>query len=264
MLAEKVPSAYNKYVNEAAAAIYSHGFDALTFLAEATEIPKMFAGGLRKLIRLDLPKNWRSLSNDWLEARYGWRSLVYDVKNIHELISSFNEKRSRFSESRGTKYTDRVSTVSPIYGSTHYSYQIIDDIEYTVAIRGSVAADISIPKIQFNPIVTAWEIIPLSFVVDWFLSVGRAIEAASFLATQTDFTAAKSYYITAKRHRYSTITGLNSGVISADGSEHHQYCEAGLKVRTPCSIPLTPHLTFRVNDFKVLDLLALASQRYRR
>lgn len=254
---------YISYAQAAAAKLMSSGFDALTFLAEAREIPHLFVGTAKKLLRLDLPKKWRFLANDWLSYRYGWRTLVYDLKNLSNAIRHYNDlvSRSRFSASTGSSSTSQSNPViTNNFSGYYYTTQV--DIDASVSIRGSVTADISLRPFQFNPLITAWELIPYSFVVDWFLKVGQSLSALTFLCANTNYVASSGFKVTVDK---STLLGVTwtdshrSGTVTQSGS-----CHAELEVRTPCLVPLHPYLTLNLNSFKIVDLMAMLVQKYRR
>lgn len=257
------------YVQEAAAKIYSSGFDALTWLAELASVRTMFLGAAKKLANLELPKNWKKLPlrkrtwkklvNEWLEGRYGWRTLIFDIFNINECITSWNNKKTRLSERSGTRYRDIAQTAwnseTTYFTRLHTMNRVVE-----VGLTGTVVADIEVPKIQFNPLQTAWELIPLSFVLDWFWSVGKSIQAISFLAHQAKYSASAGLYVRIEKSYDINISATKTGYISGNcWSRGSSFGE--LRVRTPCNVPLTPHLTLRLNAFKVLDLVAIATQR---
>lgn len=252
------------YVQEAAARIYSSGFDLLTFAAEIVTLRSMFENALRRALKLDFPKSIKRGANDWLEARYGWRTLLYDIKDINELIRQFNEKKlERLTEFAGGTNTE--TTIWSVVDSAESYYDFFLDYqdEVTIALRGGIVADISIPKIQANLAVTAWELIPFSFVVDWFISVGRSICALSFLALQREYSAFKGYKITVKR-TLNGYSGAYTGTYLSGNRTHSSVCTGTLKVRTPCSVPYTPLSSLRLDVTKIIDLLALFVQRIRR
>lgn len=248
------------FVSEAAAKIYSSGFDALTFLAEITSVHKMFRDLVKKIIRLDWPRNWRSVSCDWLSWRYGWRTLIMDLQDLNKAISNLNAGRTRYSEKCGTMYrtTDFSSNEYAVSNRHTYIDQIDDRI--SISLVGSVTADIEVPEFQFNPLTTAWELIPFSFVIDWLISIGTTISSWSFLATQSAYTASCGYKIEITRTRSrslgQTLDAWRSGTVQMEHAG-----TSTLEVRTPCSVPLKPHYLLKMNGFKVLDLLALIIQR---
>lgn len=249
------------YVQEAAAKIYGSGHDTLTFLAELADVRRLFLSTGRKLIKLDIPKNWRNLSSDWLATRYGWRTLLYDLQDLNKAIKSLHAKRTRYSERAGNTYsTTQTSEYTFSMTSGVYRGDIVD--KATIGERGSVVADVDVPQFQINPLVTGWELIPFSFVFDWFVSVGKALAAWSFLSLSPTYVAATGLSIKVSR----TLTGYPLSFSSTYKSgtwARWATAEAELLIRTPCTIPLLPRFNLRLNPMKVLDLLALIVQRWR-
>jgi hypothetical protein len=261
-----VPERYDEYVQEAAAKIYSSGHDTLTFLAEILDVRHLVVGTLKKILTLKIPRNWRSLANDWLSTRYGWRTLIYDVQDIYKALSHLDEVRTRYSDRSGTTYsTTKQDTYVHSQWLLDLDCQKIDKI--TTSIRGSVAADIEVPKFQFNPITTAWELIPFSFVVDWLVSVGKSLAAMSFLALQHTYVASCGYRITIERSFHAEIGGTHAeGRVVYAGGEHWQTGSSKLVIekRTPCAVPNLPHFKLRLDALKIIDLVGLVTQRVRR
>jgi hypothetical protein len=275
-ISEFVPSkaTLNGLAQEAAAKMYTSGYDVLTSVAELTETTKMFKHLGKKLLELKLPKNvfkfkrLKDLSNVWLEARYGWRTFLYDLRNLQELIDTYNDKtRSRNSERVFQKSEDTWTEVEESANGYFY-FESKRVVKRSISLTGSVIADITIPKLQANPILTAWELVPLSFVVDWFVSVGKALAAASFLTFQTDYSASGGYKIELDVHwsRKPVNYPVTGSVTQVYGGTDEQYfdLEINLERRHPCNVPLTPHLTLNLNTLKILDLVGLVIQRLRR
>lgn len=254
-----IPDGIEKYVQESAAKVYGQGFDALTNIAELASVKRMFSSAARSIASLEFPRNWRSLTNKYLEYRYGWRILMKDILDLNEAIANLEDARVRHSQRSGDQWSfiEESEWVDELYLS-NIRKKITD--RFTVSVRGSVIADIAVPQFQFNPLQTAWEIIPYSFVVDWLLSVGSALQAISFMAYVRQYQASTGYRITCQRSFLSEVDKWNfegySGYNSQQGT-----CTAELSVRTPCSIPFTPRFSVKMNAWKVADLLALILQR---
>jgi hypothetical protein len=253
-----------RYVQEAASKIYLSGFDALTFVAELADVRRLFVNTAQTLLKLRLPRNFKAFSNEWLSARYGWRTLIYDLEGLNNAIKSLkNQKRkTRLSEVQGETFTETQATETTDEKAYYYFTREVTDV-VTVSCRGCVTADIDISPFQINPFVTAWEVVPLSFVLDWFIGVGKAIAAASFLVWNTRYAASLGTKVEISRSFHGYLDGTKSGYLSGD-HEQSGSSTGKLEVRTPCSVPLTPQFALRLNPLKILDLVALIIQRLKR
>lgn len=247
------------YVQKAAAQIASHGWDVLTFLAELHHLRAQFSDIVTKLRRLVNPKYpARELARLWLEGRYAWRTLLYDVRDLHDAVTTWDEKRSRYSQRSGYTYTDNwMNSGNPTYGNCSFSWS--EHLSAKISLRGSVIADIYVPKLQFNPVATAWEVTRLSFVVDWLINVGQAIDASTFLLLAKDYQAAAGYRIDFDVEG-SCVPGsaLNGAAIYAFGSTWHG--SGFYEYRVPSTVSALPRLKLRLDKLKVWDSLALIYQ----
>lgn len=254
------------YVHAAAAKIYGNSHDTFTFLAELPSLLRMFkalANRFANLHRLRLAYEARSAVEDrkvsalWLEWRYGWRTFLLDLESFMKALDIWNSKRTRFSEKAGTKWT----TGSTESSSTIYSgWTLVKQttIHTEVGLRGSVIADAYLPPFQFSVLTTAWEKIPYSFVVDWFLRVGTWLNAMNFLNVQLKHFAAVGVYIMQRRTvKYSSLLH-NAGSYGAYTGE--ALCEGKLLVRQPTTISFYPQFKLSIDAFKIADLLALIAQ----
>jgi hypothetical protein len=243
------------YVQAAAANLYSKGWDELTFAAEFAKTVAMFRGFTSRLIELARKGKLESM---WLESRYGWRTLIYDLKDIDKAIQNLNGNKKRFFERAGTNVN---VTVSNNYDSTAPAWcnsRITVVTEQTMSLRGSIAADISPPRFQINPLTTAWELTRLSFVVDWVLNIGQFLESVSFLVLSREHYAAQGVKIERKKTLSGSVLSWKSGF-----SGQH-FCSASsfetATYRTPSSVSYIPQLKLRLDGAKVLDLAALLIQ----
>lgn len=251
------------YVQAAAAKIYGSGWDGLTFIAELHKTKKMLVGFATRLVRNMLSGRWDHI---WLEARYGWRVLWYDMQDIAKVIQNLDGERKRFRESVGTTEKSVYSGSTPTgsqYGTAHWTtYE-----EITLGIRGTVVADIEPPKVSFNPFVTGWELITFSFVIDWILNVGQWLESMSFLALSTSYTSAGGLMVKRRAEKgplfYTAYTSPFNGSSIVD-PQGPSWVEETLLCRVPLGIPKSPLTQLRIDSLKVVDLLALLFSRLKR
>lgn len=258
-----VPSTYDQYVAEAAAKVYGEGHDTLTFLAELASVRGMFTSVMKSLLKLNAPGKFglfNKMDSKWLSYRYGWRTLVMDIKSLNDAIIGLKGGMQRHNKYAGKDFTTSNSSAWDV-GDAPGTHHCIRTDTVTVGIRGSVVADVSIPQFQFNPLQTGWELIPFSFVLDWILNVGRTLAAISFLSLNPSYVAAKGYKVTLKRTFNEYIDTWASGYTSLGGHYMSTECTVELSVRTPCTIPIHPHMNVKLDPYKIIDLIGLFFQR---
>jgi hypothetical protein len=261
-------------VQQAAANIYSSGWDALTFLAELRKTATSFGTIQNRLVsmlrRARARANRRGIklllddaASLWLESRYQWRTLLYDIEDFAKTLTEFDEKRKRFSERSGwsTKTSDSYTYD---YSDVNQWWTTTVETTYDISVRGSVVADITPPKFGGNPVTTGWELLRFSFIVDWFINVGNWLEGLSFLAMQTGYTASGGVHISASRTTSIGTSGLYNPGLNSLEAEFNSTCDVEYSVRVPTSVSLIPQSKIRLNVPKVVDLWALIYRAIRR
>jgi hypothetical protein len=147
-----------------------------------------FLGAARTLRMKYMPKGVsarRSWSNNWLEYHFGWEPLIRD---IYDSIEVLNNPLKNFTVQKGRSFdywhiVENSGTL-PYRKDTFDCYLKVQQGAQVEAItnRGLHSLD------QFglaNPAVLLWEIIPFSFVVDWFANVGNVLASFSDFAGMT-------------------------------------------------------------------------------
>lgn len=254
---------------EALASLKSQGMDVLTSAAEFHKTLAMLAGARKKLISTIenllkslralgvKPKSWnafiQALSDPWLEGRFGWRILWYDLLNIMDYIDNL-DKRSRVIVGRSSASADR-DFYSNTYGNS--------TVYHKVSIGYPGILDPKVPGYS-NVLNTAWDIIPFSLVVDMFFDVQNRIIALS--GTPQNVTElAQSAFMTEELVRVST-TQAELPLVSG-GWTHVTYNNPAvierkyeIKKRTHASGPKLdlPSLKISLGGYKPVDLVFLA------
>lgn len=245
------------YVQQAAAYVYGSGHDTLTFLSEIHKIRDMVKAIPAKVFALAKGKSINRIHKDWLEGRYGWRTLQYDLHNIEEAIYEFDESRTRRSQSVGGTTTGSSSTETGTKNTITHSYKIVTTRNWEVSLRGNVVADIMPPRWGFNPAVTAWELTPLSFVLDWLVNIGAWLQSMTFLLLTSNYKASYGYSIKMTEQKEWVALGFRNGYTSGVFTKlETQHAE--LRQRFPTEVPNLPQIRLKLDAFKVIDLTALA------
>lgn len=258
-------------VQKAAARIYTQGHDSLTFLAELAKTRQLFANIVKgmlgfkpKLSKLkpQTVNGIKSIPGKWLEARYGLRPLLYDLNDLQDAMENMRSERKRYSERSGSSYSNNsVSTISTTPDATYgrwLDYITTDTV--IIGTRGSVQADIQPANFQFAPILTAWELMPFSFILDWLVNVGQSLAAIHFLTLNSQYVASGGLQCRVER-RVERVwhSGSMTGFTKANG-----YGLGVYSTRIPTSVSSIPQVRARLDAFKIADLLAIIYQLFNR
>ncbi len=118
-------------------------------------------------------------ANHWLAMQYGWKPLLNDVKNAAEQLAELTERQKI---GRVTGYSQKVSRFS---GPVQVEVSPVTMVNRLSITKESVRAVWLFSPTELNdlgslgllnPLSVAWELLPLSFVVDWMLPIGRYLE----------------------------------------------------------------------------------------
>lgn len=126
----------------------------------------------------------KSFANNWLEYHFGWEPLVKDIGASLEIaIDPYFPKKVR--ASGRDLYNKRNFNLTNPGGNISFTTQKVYTIDSLCSIGGYV--EVVNPNVALlsqlgfiNPLSVAWELVPFSFVVDWFGNVGQV------LASMTD------------------------------------------------------------------------------
>jgi hypothetical protein len=118
-------------------------------------------GGKRRFKTTDL-------SSRWLELQYGWLPLLSDCSDAAVAFSKLSEVRVlRFTaSSKMTANWNSSQNVNYWTGSgpARYRTKIIAELSEDVSVQRNLGL--------LDPLSVVWEVMPWSFVIDWFLPIG--------------------------------------------------------------------------------------------
>jgi len=134
--------------------------------------------------------------NSWLAYRYGWMPLLGDVASAAEAAASvlYNKPEEQRVQCRGpkgeTSTVTRYGTSSPAF--THgpglaASGRDVFQLERTetkawLTVRCKSRTFMRLEQFGLaNPLALAWELVPFSFVADWFVGIGDYLNAQTAL-----------------------------------------------------------------------------------
>jgi len=206
-------------------------------LGEYVQAVKKQLGARRRngTLRRNSRDQARMLSDTWLEYSFGWRPLLNSVGDVIDYIRE-TDPYSRFDtrKIRGVGKAQGAWWISPTQSqktvsSPGFTSKIRGFANITVIYRGHVsmssnAAGYVAEKVGFAPsqwLPTAWELIPYSFLIDYFSNVGNIVSAFSFPKSALRWTM-KTVVVEAES-RYTDVKPIWKGGDGILGTAPYQY-----------------------------------------
>lgn len=225
-------------------------------------LAKLSKSEFRRWSRYAAGKQRRSLKgviqaaeDTWLEGTYGWMPFVGDLIAATDLLQSVRERRELLKSKARTPFKMAASSHNNLlisgsptkYKPFYYADGSGDFTKSTVKYYGyvetnpslasenaffSVARALNIDRLGY----AAWDAVPYSFVVDWFLPLGDSIDK-TFSGPALLISMTTPWAVIKTRTEYRRIIG--PGLFQQGGSPSGggTYCEEKLScVRKQCAI----------------------------
>jgi len=276
-------------------------FQGMIFLGELTETLRMlrnplvgirslstdFLGTLSKRKRAN-PKKWlNDIGSAWLEQSFGWNPLLNDVSNAVKAYRRIVEPVQTLKLSAGaTKLYDVTKQHPSAYwpgfaaqydGGCSFltaSSWVLNQVK--VRYKGAVITQVNAPSWQnddlfgFEPqnfIPAAWELLPWSFLADYFTNIGDILDA-SIVNTQRLAWVNKDVITNVVKHgRFHQIWGSPPGgsgwtQVALSGSQGFHLLKSKIVVRTAGVGMSMPSFQFNFNltGGQLANIDALLSQ----
>lgn len=132
-----------------------------------------------------LPANrGKNVAQDWLALQYGWLPLLSDVRGAAEHLAGVVNNVPPVLRAKKRRSEERITSIEhPFAGSAKETWTITTKTDATVYLEYTMASEyrhsLSTTGI-LDPALLAWELLPWSFVVDWFVPVGNYLQALGF------------------------------------------------------------------------------------
>lgn len=158
----------------------------------------------------------RNLASYWLAYSYGWKPYAQTCYDIAQTLHDIVNRTSNSVEGTGTAFhaEKREGTWMGLTETNNHQ----------AGVKTVLKASITSEKIRnlnrmglTNPVGIAWELVPFSFAVDWFVPVGNTLDAMTAsqgLTWHGGFTSKKIYsenHITHREGRETDWTEVTSG-----------------------------------------------------
>jgi hypothetical protein len=208
------------------------------------------------------------LSGRWLELQYGWLptlSSCYEASKAFEQVS--RGPRSTLFRVSKRKVVKADGSSAPTLYSQYYTVSTTRYLQYEMYEEMSAARSLGL----MNPLSVAWEVVPYSFVVDWFIPVGTYLDnlmaipklLGRFLTTDVNRCQGFEGFVIKSKVGDFHQGYVYQGLISPPGMDSRRACEVRRTYSTSLSVPLPGFdLSGAISVRRFWNALALCHQRF--
>jgi hypothetical protein len=227
--------------------------------------PKSYKKGLK-----GISSSLQDLMGMWLGYRYGIMATYYDVESWSDAAKHVGTKRRARHLATGSSKHDSGLTHTNLY-SGNFANEYLDTryTRFTYSTAGVITTAIPAASSGYTfgveRILTAgWELVPFSFVADWFIDAGTRLAAmeggwirpvkGSWITHRSTLLMFKNYYETG----HVTISGNTryNGTDMNDYSLVTDRCLLVQRIANP-TVSLMPEFRVNLNFKRVIDGIAL-------
>lgn len=173
-----------------------------------------------------------SLADYWLELQYGWLPLLGDAESaaqsLAHALNSPLQTSYRVSKTKKYKSTN-VQDYGPGFMQTTENIQSLQrSLIARISEHPSALAQLGL----LNPEIVAWELVPFSFVADWFIPIGSYLEARGAASHMVG-----TFVTSDKRIGLVNLLSTNATVVTGSPPDYF-YVSLDRTISTTLAVPL--------------------------
>lgn len=153
---------------------------ALTVLRAYRAVKHLQFSKALKLLRLTGKHIWsaKAPAQRWLELQYAWKPMLADIYSAHRVLTEGVTRKNNILHAKRTIRENGSYEYATVYTKLQGNVQVSHRCKMWYRMSDATVDGLSRLGL-INPLEVAWDIVPFSFVVDWFIPVGSVLEAYS-------------------------------------------------------------------------------------
>lgn len=209
-----------------------------------------------------LQSNRKVISNEWLAFQWGVKPSIEAVINAYELATDSDEKRtfritSTFGEQCAYAYWHNFTNRYEQIGVMEQSMKIIRYFK-NISYR-------EFASLWNNPVTPAWDAVPYSFLLDWFIPVGDYLKQFSYYNQMQDISGVNCYR-SKLRYKFSNVRDFSdySGweMQSSEGFDNVFSRSLSSRIHAAYTISsIVDQSSFGLTRGRTLNLIALCNSK---
>lgn len=217
----------------------------------------------------------------WLEYRYGWIPLLSDIKGSIEYLHEKAVAKQFYSVVKST-HEELETIISTLIDDGNVtragtSFRVSTKRTATITRKGIVTYRFRVTNQNLaqnhqlgldNPALIAWELVPFSFVADWFVNVGDVLGQIGAFSGKECVDASLGLQYSEKSVKTTTNVATATGqstyfvkewkpaTLTAEFNEYKRTVLNGFQTTTPS-------IRVKLGTERMLDAISLLKQRFR-
>lgn len=216
-----------------------------------------------RLLGVDHPRGWprhsraptsRDVAARWLELQYGWLPLLSDTYDGWQAVNEVFKGPRKITASASFTHRESKTIGAPAY-SANEVMQMTLKVKYIHEMTEQMSSARQLGLEQ--PLSVAWELLPWSFVVDWFIPIGTYVsnlEQIPRLSGTTMKSSMKSFH----------ITGTGNSALTRGATLQHTGCYYNRTSVASLSVPFPDFsgVSGVASGNRIANAIALCRQRF--
>jgi len=153
------------------------------------------------------PVTTRDMADAWLELQYGWSPLLQDVHDAAQALAVNLNPPNQIRHTVTYPKGDDVKEIYPDPSIAPAIYQSYCQRTARTSIIVVLQEQLSLPRQLglLDPASVAWEVLPFSFICDWFIPIGTYLDDLSIIPSITG-----KFLVTEVRKNVSSRRGMRA------------------------------------------------------
>lgn len=169
----------------------------------------------------------KTLAQNWLELQYGWKPLLADIVEGREALRQFALKKQLVQVVRSSAIEEirykgdirdaTIGLISPPRRFGRWETNYITQYKFALRFTASDHLKTLLQQTGFNnPISAGWELLPFSFVADWFIPIGPYLECLSANQGLTFLDGSETLFVKREHLASISFSGQLEGLTAAN------------------------------------------------
>ena len=197
-----------------------------------------------------MKKRDREIAKKWLEYSYGWKPLMSDIYGLYQELQRDHASDFQYIKASGTfsrKQNTKSGRWTQVTVDYEHSVRLNARFRYMAQLHSRASVGLT------NPLATAWELIPYSFVLDWAINIGEYLNNLDALVGVIDH----SLYSTERVSKRVTGVYKQATKQGSPGTGEDGLVTLSRSIAAPISTSPPPVLNINMGTNRVASALAL-------